>query len=144
MSVKVGMDGSVYLNVGTFGSPVYEEILLAKDVTTTLEKGMADLSSRGSGGHRWHRRTLKDMSPEIVMIWDGANAVALAILAAFLDDETVDLLFLDGDLATAGSTGPRALFEVASFPRAEQLEEGMTVSCKFALAYGSVPFIVTI
>ncbi len=144
MSVKVGLDGFAYRNTGTLLSPTWVLMTLVKDITTTLEKGMADLSSRGSGGWRWHKRTLKNFAPEISFIWDNADTNALAILAAFLTDAVVDLLILDNSYIVNGATGPRGQFEVESFPRSEQLEEGMMVNAKFALAYGSVPSWVTV
>lgn len=141
MSTKVGLEGAVYINTGTFGAPTWLLIDLTKDATVTLEKSLADLSSRASGGWRWKKAALKDFKVDLTMVYDDTDTAQAAIAAAFLSDATVDLQILDATIALSGA-GFRGQFEVASYNKSEALEDGQMLDCSFELAYGSVPTVV--
>jgi len=141
MAVKVGLEGVAYINEGTFGSPSWAVIELTKDAAMNLEKTLADLSSRASGGWRWKKSALKDFKLDLQMVYDGADTAQALIAAAFLADTTVDLMILD-DAVGSGGSGFRAQFEVASYNKSEPLEEGQMLDCSFELAYGSTPTVV--
>ena len=62
-----------------------------------------------------------------------------AIRTAFLTKATLEMLVLDGDVATPGSEGLRATMRVASFSRSEELEEALKVSVSVKPAYSENP-----
>ena len=62
------------------------------------------------------------------MVWDTADPDFTAIKDAFLNDTTLDMAVMDGDINNAGHQGLRADFSVINFSRQEQLEEAMKVS----------------
>lgn len=131
MSSIISLDGKWYRNTGTYGSPTWNEIPNVRDVTVPLEKVKADVSSRASK-YRMSRGTMRDLNITLSMIWDPADADMDALLQAWLNDSSLDMVFLDGSSATTGSQGPRAHWEVFKFERAEQLEEGMMVNVEIA------------
>ena len=70
MSIKLGMNGKLYRNTGTYEAPAWEEIANAKDVTLSLETGEADVTTRANNGWKASKATLKDGSVEFEMVWD--------------------------------------------------------------------------
>jgi hypothetical protein len=61
------------------------------------------------------------------MVWLPGDAAFDAIQEAFLENTPIEFAVMDGPIATAGSQGLRATFEVFSFTRNENLEEAVTV-----------------
>ena len=135
MSVRRGLDASLYRNTGTYELPVWAEISNTKDLTLNLEKGEADVTTRANDGWRATVGTLKDGSIEFEMVWDTEDAGFTALQSAYFDDTSVELAVMDGDIEEAGSQGLRASFVVTNFTRNEPLEEAMTVSVTLKIAY---------
>ena len=127
MSSVLGLDCKAYRNTGTYGSPTWNEIPNIRDLTIPMEKTKADVSSRASK-YRMSRGTLRDINISFSMVWDTADADFTALRDAWLNDTSIDMVFLDGSSATVGSQGPRAYFEVTKFERTENLEETAMVN----------------
>jgi len=123
----LGQDCKLYRNTGTYGSPVWTLITTVRDLTLGLEKGQADVSTRGNNGWRANASTLKEGSIEFEIVWKPGDVQVGAIRDAFLNNTSMELLALDGPVATAGSQGLRATCDITSFSRNEPLEEGVTV-----------------
>jgi len=128
MGKQVGLSCELNYNTGTFAVPVWSEIDLVRDVTLSLEAAEADASTRGSGGWRETIQSLKDAGLEFEMANDSADAAFTAIKDAFINGTSVDVLVLDGPVATTGSQGLRMISAVSAFSRSEPLEEVVTVS----------------
>lgn len=136
MSIKLGLNCKLYRNTGTFASPTLNEISCVRDLTLSLSAGEADVSTRGSGGWKATKATLKDASVEFKLIPNKDVAGDLADIEAFTDafyanpPEPIDLVVLDGpDPAPSGSVashGLHAWFAITSLVRNENLEEGVT------------------
>ena len=139
MGVRLGRDAKLYRNTATPGTPVWNEITNVKDVTLNLEAGEADVTTRGNAGWRATVGTLKDGSIEFEMVWDSANDDFTAIRDAFLHRGAVEFAVMDGDMATAGSQGLRAICMITNFSRNEALEEAITVSVTAKPTYAVVP-----
>lgn len=135
MGYKLGLDCKLYRNTGTWASPTWVEVGNARDVTVNLEKGEADLTTRANDGWRATVGTLKDASLDLEMVWDPGDAGFAAVRDAFLNGTVLDMVALDGDIATSGSQGLRAEFSILSFSRNEPLEEGVTVNVTAKPAY---------
>ena len=127
MGKKIGLEAKLYRNTGTYESPSWAEMTNVRDLTLNVEKGEADVTTRGATW-RLTRATLKDAGVEFEMLWDTADAAFTAIQQAFFNGTSLELAIMDGDVAAAGSQGLRATFEVMNFSRSEPLEEAMTVS----------------
>ncbi|MCC7085615.1 MAG: hypothetical protein IT427_11490 [Pirellulales bacterium] len=123
MPNRLGLEAKLYRNTGTYASPTWVEVTNVKDLTLSLEKGEADVTTRANSGWRATIGTLKDASIEFQMVWDTADANFTAIQEAFFDNTQIEFAVMDGGIAASGSQGLRATFDVLSFTRNEALEE---------------------
>ncbi|MCX7804798.1 MAG: phage tail protein [Planctomycetota bacterium] len=137
MAEKLGLEGKLYRNTGTYENPNWVAMNNVKDVTLTLEKGEADVTTRANAGWRANVGTLKEATVEFEMIWDTADLGFKAIQEAWFDDESIELAIMDGPITESGSQGLRATFSVISFSRKEPLEEAMTVEVTLKPAYST-------
>lgn len=128
MAKQVGLSCELSYNTGTYAVPVWVEIDLARDVTMSLEAAEADASTRSSGGWRETIQSLKDAGLEIEVANDSADTAFTAIKDAFINGTNLEVLILDGPVATVGSQGLRMTCAVSAFSRSEPLEELVTVS----------------
>ena len=137
MAIKLGMNGKLYRNTGTYGVPVWTEITNVKDLTLNLEKGEADVTTRANEGWRANQPTLKEASIEFDMVWDTDDDGFSAIQDAFFNDTTVEVAVMDGDITDGTTEGLRATVGVSTFSRGEPLEEAMTVSVTLKPTYSA-------
>src|SRR5690606_30910895 len=140
MSIRLGMDAKLYRNAGSGGSPNWIEVTNVKDLTLNLEKGEADVTTRGNGGWRATVGTLKDASIEFQMVWDANDAGFAAIQQAFFSNTPIEFAVMDGDINDPSSEGLVATFDIFSFTRNEALEEAIMVDVTIKPTYsGSAP-----
>jgi hypothetical protein len=135
MSHKLGMEGKLFRNAGTYGTPDWKEMKNVKDLTLTLEKGEADLTTRGNAGWKATVGTLKEGSIEFEMVWDTEDEGFTALQNAWFGDTPVEMAVMDGPITASGSQGLRATMSVISFSRKEPLEEAMTASISIKPTY---------
>lgn len=135
MALKLGMNARLNYKVdGQGGGGSWLEIGNAKDVTLSMEKGEADVTTRANAGWRATIGTLKEVSVEFEMVWDTADAAFTAIKDAFLASQgIIGFQILDAD---AGQ-GLQADFDITSFVRNEPLEEAVTVSVTAKITYSA-------
>ena len=132
MATKLGLDAKLNYKIGgVSGGGSWVELTNVKDVTLSLEKGEADITTRANNGWRATIGTLKEASVEFEMVWDTADAGFTAIKDAFFNGTAIGLQVLDGD---AGS-GLEADFSITNFSRSEPLEEALTVSVTAKVTY---------
>ncbi len=132
---RLGMEGKLYYNAGDYATPDWKELKNAKDVTLNLEKGEADVTTRGNAGWKATVGTLKEGSIEFEMVWDTEDAGFTALQDAWFGDTPVEMAVMDGPIAQTGSQGLRATMSVMSFSRKEPLEEAMSVSVTIKPTY---------
>lgn len=111
------------------------ELTNCKNVTLGLEKSLADVSTRATGGWKAEVAVLKSGSIDMTMLWDAADKGFANIQHAFLNDKYIFLGIMDGNAATT-TTGYRiqglyAPFTVSNFTRNEALEDAITASVTF-------------
>lgn len=136
MASVLGLEAKLYIDdQASYASPTWAEVSNVKDLTLTLEKNLADVSTRGSGGWRANRAVLKDATIGFKMIWDTSDVNFQIIRDAFLDNEFVNVAAMDGDIETPGSEGLRAMCEVSKFTRNEPLEEALDVDVELKPAF---------
>jgi len=131
MAIKLGMNCKAYYGVA--GASATNLMPNVTDVTINLEKGEADVTTRGNSGWRATVGTLKDGSVEFEMIWDTAEAGFNAIKDAYFNDTAIALAFLDG---VAGE-GLDADFTVTNFTRTEPLEEAVKAAVTVKPTYST-------
>ncbi len=135
MSFKLGLDAKLYRNTGDYATPTWVELTNVRDLTLSLEKGEADVTTRANNKWRATVGTLKEGSIEFEMVWDPQDAGFTVIRSAWFNDTSIEFAVMDGNIATAGSQGLRATMQVLSFSRSEPLEEAMTVSVTIKPTY---------
>jgi hypothetical protein len=131
MAIKLGMNCKAYYGVA--GATATNLMPNVTDVTLNLEKGEADVTTRGNSGWRATVGTLKEGSAEFEMIWDTAEAGFAAIKDAYFNDTAIALAFLDG----VSGEGLDADFTVTNFTRTEPLEEAVKASVTVKPTYST-------
>jgi predicted secreted protein len=126
METKLGLDAKLYRNTGSYGSPIWNEIENPKDVTLNLTKTEADVSRRGSGGWKAMVGAMKEAAIDFELVFREGDEDFEALRDSFLENTSVGLAVMDGDIETTGSQGLRADFEVFSFTRNEPLDGAIT------------------
>lgn len=144
MSSKLGMEGVLYRNTGTFGAPVWNDVPNVKDLSLTLDKADADVTTRGNAGWRAMRSTLKEASVEFQMVHDPDDVDYQALRDAWVDSTVIEFAVLDSAITVSGASGVRASMDVKTFSRSENLEEAMMTSVTIRPTYATnAPMIVT-
>ena len=133
----LGQDAKLYRNAGTYASPTWDLIGNVKDLTFNMEKATADVTTRGNNGWRAEVATLKTASIEFQMVWEPGGTDFGAIKDSFLNNTTIEMLVLDGLVATTGSQGLRAEMMVEKFSRNEPLEEAIMVDVSMKPTFSS-------
>jgi hypothetical protein len=146
MAIRLGLDAKLYRNTASGGAPTWDLVGNVRDVTLNLETGEADVTTRGNNGWRATVGTLKDASIEFEMVWDTGDADFTAFKDAFFNGTSIELAVMDGDIATSGAQGLRAVCRIINFTRSEALEEAITVSVTAKPTYSTSPpsWLVTI
>lgn len=128
---RIGLECKLYRNTGTYAAPVWSEMKNVKDVTVPMTKGEADTSRRGT---TWKTRkgTMKDASIDFKLVQEDGDTHYTALLDSYVNGTAIELLALNGPVATAGSQGLRAYVEVFNFQDSQALESAVEydVSCK--------------
>jgi predicted secreted protein len=127
MAHVLSQNAKLYRNTGTYASPTWDLIGNVKDLTLSLEKDETDVTTRASGGWKEFVDGMKDATVEFGMLWDTGDADFDAFQGAFINNTAVEVLVLDGLVATAGAEGLRATMMVKSFTRNENLGEALMV-----------------
>jgi hypothetical protein len=137
MALKLGRNGKLYYNAGTYGSPTWTEVTLVRDVTTNLDSEVADADHRGAGVFGADVVVKLKAGVDFEILWDPANAVFSVLLAAYLAGSSVDFLVLDGAVGTTGSQGVRATCQIHKFTRAEALKDVIKAQVSIAPTYAA-------
>lgn len=134
MSVVTGIECKLYRNTGTFGSPTWSEIPIAREVRVTKEKTEIDATTRGSGGYSRTTGGLKAITLEFDVVCDRGNTHLAAIDDAWFDDTVIEFLALDGATTDDGARGIRAECEVLNISEPQPLDDAVvrTVTVKTA------------
>lgn len=127
MAHVLSQNAKFYRNTGTYATPTWDLIGNVKDLTLSLEKDETDVTTRASGGWKEFVDGMKDATIEFGMLWDTGDADFTAIKDAFTGNTSIEVLVLDGLVATAGSQGLRVTCMVKSFTRNENLGEALMV-----------------
>jgi len=127
MGVKTGMEAKLFYKAGGVAAQGnWAELTNVKDNTLNLEKGEADVTTRGNNGWKATVGTLKSGSVEFEMVWDTEDDGFQTISEAYFEDKAIGLAIMDGPMESG--TGLMADFAITNFSRKEPLEEAMTVS----------------
>lgn len=128
MPARIGLDAA--LRRGTVGAAIGTTTVVnnVKDLTLSMEKGEADITTRGGSGWRATLGTLKEATLEFTMNLDVSDPDFDAFHAAFFGNTNIALAVLD----FATGEGVLADWTVTGFSIEQPLEEAQTVNvtCK--------------
>lgn len=140
MNFKLGLDAKLYFcAAGIGGSPTWTELTNVKNVTLSLQKGEADVTTRANNGWKATAATLKEGSIEFEMVWDPSDAGFTAIKNSYFNNTPIGLAAMDGPVATAGSQGLWADCAIMDFSRDEPLDEAISVKVTAKPTYSVNP-----
>jgi len=123
---RVGLNGILYR--GAAGSQAGTEMVNVRDVTLTMDKDAADTTTRGCGGWKSRKGTLKDLKIEFNIVDKSDDTDIVAIRNASINNTLIALYAKDA----ADGDGPDADFEVTGFKRGEPLNGETTydITCE--------------
>lgn len=137
MGVKFGMDAKLYFCAAGIGStPVWTELTNVKNVTLSLTKGEADVTTRANNGWKASAGTLKEASIEFEMVWNTDDAGFTAIKNAYMNNTIIGIAAMDGKIDGA-SQGLWADCMVTDFSRDEPLEDAISVKVTVKPTYST-------
>ena len=130
-AIMVGGEAGLYRNSGTYASPVWVEVVLARDVTPSGGWDFVEASDRQTA-LKLYAKTQIDAPIQVLMRADITNAeYALWVQSANLRKDTLDLLVLNQKRTVTGALGWRGPFLLAL--TGEPQEIGGVVSSTFEL-----------
>jgi len=153
MAFALGFDAKMYRQTsgtraawpGTGAAPNLDLISNVRDVTVTLDKTEADVTTRGGDGWRQTIAALKELTVEWEMVYDTTDADFLAVLASFTGNTTIALAVLDGGSTTVGTKGFWADFMISGAEKSEPLEGAQTIKFTAKSTYSAVaPAFITV
>ena len=136
MAPVAGFNCKLYRNTGSWGSPTWNEITIARDVTLNTEKSMAEAISRASD---WRMKlpTIKDATVDFDILADTTVDDYDVLSDAYLTDDLINFAVADGTIATSGTQYFKADCYVTKFDFNEPLEDVRTVACSLELGYSA-------
>lgn len=141
MTTLKGIDGKVYRNSGTYGSPTWALVTTVIEVTVNLENSQIDASNRNSN-YRLSLPALTDISVDLRLHKDKDDTHFLALETAAQTRANIDLLVLDGAQNVAASDGWRIQGFFTSWTETQALEDAIVVDATFVPAAISNPVAV--
>jgi len=121
MATKLGLDCKLFR--GTAGQTAATEMKNVTNVTLSLEKGEADITTRAASGWKMSAATLKEASIEFEMLYDTGDADFQAVQTAFFGNTALAIFVSDG---SGGGLDCDAV--VTNFSIDQSLEEAVKVS----------------
>ncbi len=137
MALRLGLEAVLYRNSGSYSSPTLVKVDNVKDLTLTLEKNTADVTTRGNNGWRAKVGVLKDATTEFGMVWNTSDANFQAIRDAFLNNTNIEFFVMSADVDETDSEGLRATFNIEKFTKNEALEEAQGVDVSMSPTYAT-------
>ncbi len=143
VSVELGYESSLYVNTGTFASPTWAEIGLARDVTSNQSVNKIDVTTRSTArlGFIANDYGLRNLgwSFELLVPAAGETDSAYdALIDAQNDRTSVDLLEVEGGLISVdGLKATRAISGVFGGDKGQPLQDASTRSFETSFVLNS-------
>jgi len=126
---KVGGEMYLYYNSGSYGTPTWVIVGDIGDVTPNDNDTEIPVPLRSNYPFMTYMRGMTDLSAEFQLLYK--SGVSDTVYKAFEDAKKnrtpMDLLFLDGPVATEGSKGVRAISDVFKFTPGQPVDGAVMV-----------------
>ena len=113
---KSGINSHAYRNSASggskYGTPTWTDIDHVRDASVGQPWDLQDASIRATKFKLYHKAQ-KDLSVQLTVRCDDVDSGYIALREAAENGTTIDMLLLDGPIATEGSRGFRAFFHVS-------------------------------
>jgi hypothetical protein len=122
---NLGFQHRLYRNAGTYESPSWSELTIARDVTPDYSMSEADTSTRASVRAGWDLSTpvSKAASIEVQMLYKGSDTGYIAFKNAFHSKLPIEVAVVDGDITDGATKGVRMSVGVFNFSEAQPLKD---------------------
>lgn len=121
----IGAEGELSVNAGTWGSPIWGENTLVREVQLPSPWDFAEFTDRSSPVKRY-KKSLIDVPAQVIMRSDPTSVPYQAWIAAALNRTTVfDLLILNSKRTVRGARGIRGNFLVSLNGEPQVLADGV-------------------
>lgn len=134
MSTRHGFEHKLYRNTGTFGSPTWDLVPNVRDMETAQAMSKTEVSIRGNRAKLYAPGQL-DYGLNWQMVYDPADADLTALRTAFFTGATVDLMDMDGLIATSGTLGTRSVSHLFGLGNSKPLDGAAVFDVETAPAY---------
>lgn len=118
-ATKPGIACVAYRNTGTYGSPTWSAATNIRDVQPAFPWDLVDASSRATRAKLYGKTQIDVGFQAVVRADDADSAYGAFVDAAFSPTTVIDMMILDGPIATEGVRGIRAhfLFSLSGQPQ---------------------------
>lgn len=124
MAISKGKDAVLYINSGTYGTPVWNAICNVADVSVSMTKNASDASTRCGDGWMESIPGLRDATVSFTSNFDKTDTEQQLLITSYMTDATVDVFVADGDISVAGSyEGFRAVCMVSNMSVDQPLDD---------------------
>lgn len=137
MGLKYGIDGKLYRNSGSYGTPTWVEVTNCKDLSTDIDFAEFDVTTRGNAGWEAVVAALIKSGVEFEMVDDTADASYTAINTAALARTSIEFAVMNAGILVAGSQGLRATMAILKWARSEKNTEAQMRSVMIKPTYSA-------
>lgn len=124
MAKKIGFDGKLYRNTGSYGTPSWNEITEVRDCGWTIDVDAHEVGSR-AGRTKKYLPGRVDVAFEFGLSYDSTVDDEDALFDAALAGTNIEFAMMDGSISTTANKGIRMDAAVYSWNRSEPLDGGM-------------------
>lgn len=134
MATKHGFEHKLYRNTGTFGTPTWDLVANCRDMETPMAFSKNEASIRDKRAKMYAAGQF-DWGLNWQMVYDPTDTDLTALRTAFFAGTAVDLMDMDGLIATTGTLGTRALCHLFGLGNPKPLDNISVFDVEAAPAY---------
>lgn len=128
-TTTLGKDAVICRNTGTFGSPTFVAVPNIQDLTRTDARSESNVTGKGEDIATFDTSyRVQKVSFKLVFV-RGETALA-AFRTAYRGNTPLDMVVLDGPLATVGSSGTHADWKFVKMDESQPLDGNVTFDCE--------------
>ncbi len=154
LQIPMGVNSVMLRNTGTYASPTWSACTSVRNLKYDRDFGKVEVGARKHGANKVYKKSRTDFTLDfdLLITHDDASSGDLpadvdAILTAAAAGSSIDILILDGPIATDGNRGHRAhmLFEKTSEDQGLDNEVKLSITACYAdFASGEGPAEYTV
>jgi len=138
MATSTGRECTLNINTGTYGSPVWAPVTIAKDVTISRSVNKLEDNCRAAGAYKQYLPGLIDLSVDLEVCHRNTDSNWVLIENAIENGTTLDISIVDNTMIAADmlvgidAVGIRMVCNVFECENSQPLEDPLSDSYTFA------------